>query len=168
MVHEGMWDPRTDVKAGLVALHHKWCQWPDADVHRWFMDIGATEICVLKHQDRRAQVTPPLLRDNQDLAAANPMCLTSLSLTRFLMCLPFTLPTSPSPYILPHPSDTSVRRQVSMAARLRRSSTFCTLAAFGKVLAKVKKTVEYNRKNSVQIQQVAPPLLQEPEAAAAR
>ena len=41
MVHEGTWDPRTDVKAGLVALHHKWGEWQDADVSKWFMDIGA-------------------------------------------------------------------------------------------------------------------------------
>jgi hypothetical protein len=41
MVHEGTWDPRTDVKAGLVALHHKWGEWQDADVFKWFMDIGA-------------------------------------------------------------------------------------------------------------------------------
>jgi hypothetical protein len=29
--------------------------------------------------------------------------------------------------------------QVAIAARLKQSSTFCTLAAFGKVLAKVKE-----------------------------
>jgi hypothetical protein len=41
------------------------------------------------------------------------------------------------------------------------------MAAFAKVLKKVKKTIAYNSKNSIQIQQVAslPLLLQEPEAA---
>lgn len=40
------------------------------------------------------------------------------------------------------------------------------MAAFAKVLKKVKKTIAYNSKNSIQIQQVASlPLLQEPEAA---
>ena len=58
MVHEGMWDPRTDVKAGLVALHHKWGEWQDADVFKWFMGTGATEVAATKHKDRQAQVTP--------------------------------------------------------------------------------------------------------------
>ena len=56
MVHEGSWDPRTDVKAGLVALESKWCHLDDADVFKWFINIGARELIAVKHQDRQAQV----------------------------------------------------------------------------------------------------------------
>ena len=58
MVHEGMWDPPTDVKAGLVALHYTWCQWEDTEVHTWFMCAGATEVVAVKHKDWQAQVLP--------------------------------------------------------------------------------------------------------------
>ena len=69
----------------------------------------------------------------------------------------------PPPHILPHPFDTSARWQVAIAiaARLRQSSTFCTLAAFGKVIAKVKKTIIWNSQHK--IQQVALPMLGNPE-----
>ena len=58
MVHEGMWDPRTDMKAGLVALHSMWYQWEDTEAHIWFMCAGATEVVAVKHKDRQAQVSP--------------------------------------------------------------------------------------------------------------
>ena len=101
MVHEGMWDPRTDVKAGLVALHHKWGEWQDADVFKWFMGTGATEVAATKHKDRQAQVTP-FTRDSVVRSLSVRPSMLSL-LDAFLMCLPLTHFTSPSPYILPHP-----------------------------------------------------------------
>ena len=77
MVHEGTWDPRTDVKAGLVALHHKWGEWQDADVFRWFMGTGATEVCATKHKGRQAQVTP-FMRDSVVLSLSVRPSMLSL------------------------------------------------------------------------------------------